>query len=233
MKEFLGVEIYCGLVEDLKDQIIADHKSKVAVAIVSGSLQHMLDPLACLEAAHVILKPGGVLYICNKDIFKHYLALSSPCPRTFADLRTVDHPHYFHPEGYRQMVKRAGFGIEKFNGDSKVRFAHMEILARKEQGGDVYPSTADYEKQLLVKFGKWKMQSTQYRSFPKRLIRMINRRSNSLFRLLRKSVGHPEIRKSIPKSVIKCQYLSEMNRWNRSDRHRSDRRLNQSPKHHS
>ncbi|MDD3021940.1 MAG: class I SAM-dependent methyltransferase [Alphaproteobacteria bacterium] len=174
IKDKMGVDIFHGLIEDQKDQIIGKYKGKVKLAIISGSLQHMLDPRLCLEIAHEILEDDGYLYVCNKNIFEHYLSVKSPFPRPFSDLRTVDHPHYFHEESYRYMLEGSGFNILNFSNDSKIRAVHMEVFAQKRRKVAGVAPKGDYA-QVVAGIRSMEKKVVFYRSFVARLIRGVKR----------------------------------------------------------
>ena len=131
IKEKLGVDIFLGTTEAVGDAIVEKYKNKVRVAIVSGSLQHMLDPMYCLDIAHQILRQDGYLYICNFDIFTRSLSVKSDLKLLFKELVTVDHPHLFHRNSYKYITEKSGFEIVKFNPCSTVRYKRMEIFAKK------------------------------------------------------------------------------------------------------
>lgn len=128
IRKNLGIEISVGLLEEIIEDLRAEYSGKVKLGIISGSMQHMVDPMNCLRVIRDILADDGLLYVCNKDLFndeldRHKIGL--------AQYISIDHPHYFHPSSYEFMVKKAGYEIIEFSPDSQVRFKHMEILAGK------------------------------------------------------------------------------------------------------
>jgi SAM-dependent methyltransferase len=175
IKKNLGIDIYVGLIEDCYENILSDLKGKVKLAIISGSLQHMLDPMKCLRLANQILRDDGYLYVCNKNIFVHYISKKSPYPRFFLDLRTADHPHYFHENSYKNMIQSAGFEILSFSNDSKVRKVHMEIFAQKNMLKSYEYQNCEYTKiidELITKENEVK----KFRSPSARFQRWLNRK---------------------------------------------------------
>ena len=130
----LGIDIFLGPVEELGERIIEKHKGKVKLAIVSGSLQHMLDPMMCLRIAHNILTDDGYLYVCNWSLFEHYMcSYQGTEPRRLpAEVFSWEHVHYFHETSYKFMLEKAGFEIQNLNLESLVRPRHMEVFARKK-----------------------------------------------------------------------------------------------------
>jgi hypothetical protein len=171
----MGVKIFEGLIEDCAEEIKKKYKGKVKLTIVSGSLQHMLDPMKCLSLAYEILSNDGYLYICNKNIFVHYISPKSPYPRKFAALRTVDHPHYFHEDSYRYMVEKSGFEIISFNNKSSVRAEHMEIFAKKILVGKNPNNLTGYNK-ILKKIRFQELKVSIYWSLPLRAYRWVKRK---------------------------------------------------------
>ncbi|MEU9506725.1 class I SAM-dependent methyltransferase [Micromonospora sp. NPDC048170] len=142
----LGTSIFAGAVEEVADQIVEKHRDNVKVAIVSGSLQHMLDPMKCLRAARDILTDDGLLYICNWSIFEHYMAAyKDQRRRLLGEILSWEHLHYFHETSFKYMVRAAGFEIVEFAIESDVRERHMEIVARKTDKPAELPSRQEVE----------------------------------------------------------------------------------------
>ncbi|NNH75648.1 methyltransferase domain-containing protein [Nocardia uniformis] len=127
-----GVDIFVGPAEGLIDDIVEKHRAKAKVVIVSGSLQHMLDPMRCLRAAREMLTQDGRLYICNWSIFDHFMAsYGGAARRLVGEIVSWEHLHYFHELAFKYMVERAGFEILSYAPESIVRPMHMEIVAKK------------------------------------------------------------------------------------------------------
>lgn len=144
--EQLGVEIFDGPIETTADQIVDKHRGSVKVAIVSGSLQHMLDPMRCLRAARDILTDDGLLYVCNWSIFEHFmLPYKGDNRRLLGEILSWEHTHYFHETAFRYMAAAAGFEIVAFQLNSTVRDRHMEFLARKTDQPARLPSAREVE----------------------------------------------------------------------------------------
>jgi SAM-dependent methyltransferase len=127
IRKTYGFDIHIGVMEKMFDALGAEYRGKIKLAIVSGSLQHMVDPMACLKFIRDLLVEDGTLYICNKNVFTHKIRLNIP----FSSHVSIDHPHYFHRSSYHFMVENAGFEVLAYNDHSKVRDKHMEIFARK------------------------------------------------------------------------------------------------------
>lgn len=137
----LGVEIFDGPVETTADAIVDKHRGGVKVTLVSGSLQHMLDPMLCLRAARNILTDDGLLYVCNWSIFEHYMQpFADQARRPFGEILSWEHTQYFHETAFRYMAAAAGFEIVAFEMFSTVRDRHMEFLARKTDATAELPS---------------------------------------------------------------------------------------------
>lgn len=135
VRKRLGVDIFLGPIEELGEQIVDKHEGKAALAIVSGSLQHMLDPMSCLAIAHRILRPGGLLYVCNWSLFAHYMTpYAGDRQRLLGEVLSWEHVHYFHAGSYAPMLERAGFEVLDFNEESEVRPRHMDAFARRAEG---------------------------------------------------------------------------------------------------
>jgi predicted TPR repeat methyltransferase len=145
--EKLGVEIFDGPVETAAKAIVDKHRDAVKVAIVSGSLQHMLDPLLCLSAARDILVDNGLLYVCNWSIFDHFMRPYQDQPqRLLGETLSWEHTHYFHETSFKFMAAAAGFEIVAFQIHSTVRERHMEFLARKTDEPARLPSAREVER---------------------------------------------------------------------------------------
>jgi SAM-dependent methyltransferase len=137
VRKRLGIDVFVGPIEELADEIVEKHAGEAKLAIVSGSLQHMLRPMQCLEAARGILRDDGYLFVCNWNIFEHYMTpYEDDTQRLLGEVLSWEHPHYFHESSYRYMLARAGFEVVAFNLESPVRPRHMEALARKGATAD-------------------------------------------------------------------------------------------------
>lgn len=137
----LGIDLFHGPIEEVADDIVRKHRKGVKVAIVSGSLQHMVDPMACLRVAKEILVDDGYLYVCNWNPLDHYMTsyAGREPRRLLGEIFSWEHLHYFHESAYRYMVEVAGFEIEVFKAESTVRPRHMEVLARPRREGSAAP----------------------------------------------------------------------------------------------
>ena len=139
VRERLGIDPFLGPIEEVGPAIIEKHQGRVKLAIVSGSLQHMLDPMRCLEVASRILRADGLLFVCNWSLFEHFMAPYSGDPerhlgatqRLLGENLSWEHPHYFHETSFRFMLEHAGFEILDFQIDSRIRLRHMDALARR------------------------------------------------------------------------------------------------------
>jgi SAM-dependent methyltransferase len=127
----LGVEIFVGPAEDLTEDIVARYAGQVKVAIVSGSLQHMLRPMDCLRAAREILRPDGYLYVCNWSLFEHYMtSYEGDRRRLLGETLSWEHLHYLHESSFRYMLEAAGFELLDMRLESSIRPRHMDALGR-------------------------------------------------------------------------------------------------------
>jgi hypothetical protein len=92
----------------------------------------------CLAIAREILRGDGYLFVCNWNLFDHYMAPYAGDPegfygatrRVLGEVLSWEHPHYFHAASFRYMVESAGFEILDFEFDSQIRPRHMGVLAR-------------------------------------------------------------------------------------------------------
>jgi SAM-dependent methyltransferase len=160
IKERLDVEVILGPIEEVGDEILARYdERKVKVAIVSGSLQHMLEPLRCLDIARRILADDGLLFVCNWSLFDHYMApcqgpdghLYDDCRRLLGENLSWEHAHYFHETSFRFMIEAAQFEIVEFEPHSAVRPRHMGALARKASPDSPAPQVRETLDQVLAR----------------------------------------------------------------------------------
>lgn len=141
VRKKLGVDIFLGPVEEVAEDISAKYRGKVKLAIVSGSLQHMLDPMKCLRTAREILADDGRLYICNWSIFEHFMtSFEGDQRRLVGEIVSWEHLHYFHETSFRFMLAKAGFEVLDFSLQSEVRHRHMDALAAKTDKPAALPS---------------------------------------------------------------------------------------------
>lgn len=146
VKERLGIDVFVGPIEELGGPIVERYAGRVKVAIVSGSLQHMLSPMECLSIIHAVLQSDGVLYVCNWNLFEHYMSpyQGRTVRRLLGEVLSLEHVHYFHEASMRYMLARAGFSIEHFALESSVRPRHSEALSRKSEVPSQVEPLADW-----------------------------------------------------------------------------------------
>lgn len=132
VKKRLGLDIFHAPIEDLADKVIEKYRGRVKLVIACDSLEHMTDPMKCLNIARSILSDDGYLYICNWDIF-HRMNQPAAAGRLLKECLSIDHTHYFHKNSYTLTVQKVGFEILNFESASTIREKpdHMEIFARK------------------------------------------------------------------------------------------------------
>jgi SAM-dependent methyltransferase len=133
VKRKFGIETFTGPVEELTERMTTAHAGEASLVIISGSLQHMLDPMACLKLARNLLRNDGHLYICNWDIITQYLLsyVDEHPRRMLGETLSIEHPHYFHEWSFLFMLENAGFDVLDFQLDSSIRQRHMDAFARK------------------------------------------------------------------------------------------------------
>ena len=180
IKDKLGVEIFSGSLETITDDIVAKHGNGVRLAIVSGSLQHIVDPVTCLATARTILRDEGYLYICNNDMLEMQIDKRRPLEQLIA----IDHPNYFHRTSYEFMVRSAGFEIIGFQPVSTVRSGCMEIFAKKSP----VPENLEPEQsfaEILKRIRDNDAYAARARTLPFRLAKNTKRAVSGLARLWR------------------------------------------------
>jgi SAM-dependent methyltransferase len=130
VRKKLGANIFLGPIEETADDIAEKYRGQVRLAIVSGSLQHMLDPMKCLRVAREILTDDGELYICNWSTIEHYMqSYEGSFHRLIGEIVSWEHLHYFHETSFRYLLGRAGFEVRRFALNSEIRLRHMDALA--------------------------------------------------------------------------------------------------------
>ena len=145
IKRKFGVDSFVGPAEELLEPMATAHAGQAKLVIISGSLQHMLDPMGCLRLARDLLKEDGYLYICNWDLITQYLlSWRDEHPRRLlGETLSIEHPHYFHETSFLFMLENAGFDVLAFDLDSAIRERHMDAFAQKGgPAGRATPKTA-------------------------------------------------------------------------------------------
>lgn len=144
IKNKFGFDIFVGPIEELEQPILDKYDSNVKLAIVSGSLQHMLYPMQCLEIAYNILEQDGYLYVCNWSLFEHFMYYEEDRPaRLLGEILSFEHVHYFHQTSFLYMLELSGFEVIDFEMESTVRPRHMGAFARKRRKQDKAPMDLD------------------------------------------------------------------------------------------
>lgn len=141
---YIGRPIFRAPVEEAAADIVARYRGRAAAAIVSSSLQHMLDPLKCLRTAREILADDGLLYVCNWSVLDHFMAqYGGAARRLLGENLSWNYLHYFHETSFRYLLAAAGFEIVDFSLHSGIRPGHMDALARKGAPRPALPSSAE------------------------------------------------------------------------------------------
>jgi 2-polyprenyl-3-methyl-5-hydroxy-6-metoxy-1,4-benzoquinol methylase len=117
-----GSRIYQGSIEEAKLE-----RSFFDAIAMSDVLEHMVDPLASLQRANAILKPGGLIAITTPNlnsITAHLLGGKWPHFK-------VEHQFYFSPHSLSDLLERAGFKTLSVNPAPKALSLNY-IYAQRE-----------------------------------------------------------------------------------------------------
>lgn len=128
IKEKLGITILNTTMETIGDSDMKDYKGKVKVASIVGVLEHVNDPVVCLNTAYDMLMPGGFLYAESFDVIRRMEMKREG----IEDIATIDHQYYFHKQVYEYILRKAGFEVVYFDCDSG-NGRMMNVLARKAE----------------------------------------------------------------------------------------------------
>jgi len=129
VKEKLGITVLSCLMEDIGEHDRALYRGKVKLASLVHVLEHVNDPVACLDVAYKMLADEGYLYVEGFDIIKRM----EQKKESVSCVATIDHQCYFHKEVYLHMLRSCGFEPLEFNySDSNPRI--MQVLASKNPG---------------------------------------------------------------------------------------------------
>lgn len=96
-----GVDVRVGTVVDHA----RESPSRYGAIVARHVLEHMVDPLAAVEALHALLVPGGVAYVAVPNVDAPESAL-----RGWTGYQRY-HLHYFAPARLRRLFERAGFSV--------------------------------------------------------------------------------------------------------------------------
>lgn len=125
IRERLGVRILCCGMEGMCDSDKEIYKGKAKAASLIGVLEHVNDPIACLNIAYGVLSDGGFLYVESLDILKRM----ERNKESVEDAATIDHQYYFHEDVYKYMLRSCNFEVKRFDYDEKGKI--MRVLAQK------------------------------------------------------------------------------------------------------
>jgi len=125
IRKRLGVQILCCGMEGMGDSDKEKYKGKAKAASLIGVLEHVNDPLACLNIAYEILSDGGFLYVESLDILRRM----ERNRESVEDAATIDHQFYFHKDVYKYMLQSCNFDVNRFDYDKKGKV--MRVLAQK------------------------------------------------------------------------------------------------------
>ena len=109
----------------------ADNQFDVVTALTIHTMSHMPSPREFLDRLFDVLKPGGYLFLDEKDVL-------SPVRATGESLFDSGPAHFFHftPETARKYLERAGLEVIECRIDPvrKKTNKHIRIVARKPEG---------------------------------------------------------------------------------------------------
>jgi len=109
----------------------ADDQFDVVTALTIHTMSHMPSPREFLDRLFDVLKPGGYLFLDEKDVL-------SPVRATGESLFYSGPAHFFHftPETARKYLERAGLDVIECRIDPvrKKTNRHIRIVARKPEG---------------------------------------------------------------------------------------------------
>jgi 2-polyprenyl-3-methyl-5-hydroxy-6-metoxy-1,4-benzoquinol methylase len=115
-----------------------------AICLTIHVLAHLPEPSKFLARLYDVLKPGGLLFIDEKNVLK-------PEKITSHNIFESGVGHFFHfsPDALLSMVTKAGFEVVEndIDGKRKSAFGHISLVARKP----LVPAKSPY---ILARFGK-------------------------------------------------------------------------------
>lgn len=120
----LGYEAYCLPVEEL------DHNACYSVISMADVLEHMPFPRRGLDAAHRLLRPGGVLFLSmpNRDNMVWRLLHANGVNPYWGE---IEHYHNFSRKRLYALLREHGFEPIEYHVSERYR-ACMEVLAIKQ-----------------------------------------------------------------------------------------------------
>lgn len=80
-------------------------RSNFSLVSCFQTIEHVADPLALVEEAYELLRPGGVLYLVSHN----YRSLHTRILRERSPIFDVEHLQLFSVRSLRQLLKKAGF----------------------------------------------------------------------------------------------------------------------------
>jgi predicted SAM-dependent methyltransferase len=120
----LGYEAYCLPVEKL------DHNACYNVISMADVLEHMPFPRRALDAAHRLMRPGGVLFLSmpNRDNMVWRLLHANGVNPYWGE---IEHYHNFSRKRLYALLREHGFEPVEYHVSERYR-ACMEVLAIKQ-----------------------------------------------------------------------------------------------------
>lgn len=119
-------------IDDIEElPFLPDASVDVVTALTIHVLAHLPRPSRFLAAVHRVLRPGGLVFLDEKDILR--------CERLTAEsIFDTGRAHLFHftPVSMAEYLARAGFDVHECRDDPKRRssFRHIRAVARKPEG---------------------------------------------------------------------------------------------------
>ena len=126
IKEKLGISVLNCMMEDINKKDRSKYKGKIKLASIIATLEHVNNPVKCLEIANEMIMENGYLFVESMDIFKRMERQIE----AIDDVATIDHQYYFHKSVFVYMLRLCGFEVIRLNYDSSISKT-MLVLAKK------------------------------------------------------------------------------------------------------
>ena len=126
IKEKLGISVLNCMMEDINREDRGKYKGKIKLTSIIATLEHVNNPVKCLEIAYDLLTDDGYLFVESMDVFNRMEGQIEAVD----NVATIDHQYYFHKNVFEHMLQKCGFEIIRLNYDNNIRKT-MLVLARK------------------------------------------------------------------------------------------------------
>jgi len=154
IKKKMGISILNSTMEQICKEDRQKYKGRAKVVSITAALEHVNDPVSCLQIAHQMLVDQGYLYVESFDIFRRMETKTE----SVGDVATIDHQYYYYKQVYSFLLQNCHFEVLDYNASNGNM---MQVLAQKRKS-DTLPKMNYDPNDMIRKVLRLNKQAAEY-----------------------------------------------------------------------